>query len=66
VNSVNQSPTSRRDREPNPAGIVGSILAFGVVRALARAERQREQASTPGVRASTTPRRSKEQVIASK
>ena len=59
MNPVNQAPTSRRDHVPSPAAIVGNILAFGVVRALARAERKRDQASSPGVEASDLPHRSK-------
>lgn len=66
MNSVNQASTRRRDREPNPAAIVGSILAFGVVRALARADRSRDKAVPPGVQASTTPRRGKKQLNALK
>lgn len=66
MNPLNQSPNSRRNHQPSPAAIVGNILAFGVVRALARAEREREQASTPGVQASTTPRRDKKQFVSLK
>ena len=47
MNSVNQTLTSRRDPVPCPVAIVGNILAFGVVRALARAQRGRVQESQP-------------------
>lgn len=59
--SVNQAPSSRHDHEPSPAAIVGNILAFGVVRALARAERERDQASPRAAQASDLPRRSKKE-----
>lgn len=45
MNSVNQTLTSRRDHVPSPAAIVGNILVFGVVRALARAKSERDQGS---------------------
>lgn len=47
MNSVNQNNTGRHDRAPSPVAIVGSILAFGVLRALARAEREQIQAPPP-------------------
>jgi hypothetical protein len=51
MNPVNQAPTSRRDHVPSPAAIVGNILAFGVLRALARADRSGDKAVPPGVQA---------------
>ncbi len=66
MNSVNQNNTGRYDRAPSPVAIVGSILAFGVLRALARADRSRDKAVPPGVQASTTPRRGKKRLNALK
>lgn len=34
---------STRDSEPSPAAIIGGILALGVVRAIARAQREQDQ-----------------------
>jgi hypothetical protein len=39
------SVNSRRHHEPSPASIIGGILALGVVRAIARAQRERDQPS---------------------
>jgi hypothetical protein len=36
--------TGSRDGEPSPAAIIGGILALGVVTAIARSQREREQA----------------------
>ena len=36
--------TSTRDREPSPTAIIGGILALGVVRAISRAQRERQRA----------------------
>lgn len=63
MNSVNQASTSRRDREPNPAAIVGSILAFGVVRALARAQRMQDQAKVSAPQESPFASRKKTQFL---
>lgn len=63
---MNQNTTSRRDREPSAAAIVGNILAFGVVRALARTEKELDQCSPLAPEASALPRRSKKQITALK
>jgi hypothetical protein len=64
-----KSPTKRthsRHPEGSPAAIIGGILALGVTRVLARAERERDQASPPAAQASATRRCVKKQLTASK
>ena len=57
MNSVNQPNSSKHDRQPSPAAIVGSILAFGVVRALARAQRIQDQDKVSAPQVSPLPHR---------
>jgi hypothetical protein len=44
--------------EPNPAAIIGGILALGVLRVLARADRERAQALPPAAQVSVISSRS--------
>jgi hypothetical protein len=62
-------PTNRTHRhrpEPNPTAIIGGILALGVTRVLARAKRERDEASLPTAQASALPCCGKRQPIAFK
>ena len=58
--------THSRHPEGSPAAIIGGILALGVTRVLARAERERDQASPPAAQVSATRRFGKKQLTALK